>query len=46
MGNGEYRPTDPVRMERKCIYMALKSGGRYSSKVDDSDGNPDLLLLT
>ena len=26
--------------------MALKTGGRDTSKVEDSEGNPDLLLLT
>lgn len=31
-----------ITLERAGVYMALKTGGRDSSKADNSDGNPEL----
>lgn len=35
-----------IPLEGAGVYLALKPGGRDSSKADNSDGNPELLTVT
>ena len=35
-----------IMLEWAGVHEALNTGGRDSSKADNSDGNPELLLLT